>query len=228
MTILARTTIAMTSLVVVGVGLASAKKKEKVYLPGYVLKAQTVLVVILPDAGQTMDDPLANEKAQADVEDAFTKWGRFQLVQDASQADLVIGIRKGTGKDSNPTVSGGPADSPVGIDTKDNQIRVIGRQGPPADATQPGMPPGTNGPNDRAHPGMEVGARDDTFELFRGGVPDPVNGTVVWRYIEKDGLKPPGVAAVDKFRIAIEESEKAAQQKQQQQKQQQQGQKQNP
>jgi hypothetical protein len=38
----------------------------------------------------------------------------------------------------------------------------------------------------------------------------------VWKYIAKDGLKLPGVAAVDQFRIAIEESEKAAQQKQQQ------------
>lgn len=224
MTILARTTMAMICLVVVAVGLASPKKKEKVYLPGYVLKAQTVLVVILPDAGQTIDDPFANDKAQVDVENAFMKWGRFQLVQDASRADLVIGIRKGTGKDANPTVNGGPADSPVAIDAKDNQIRVIGRQGPPADATQPGIPTGTNGPNDGAHPGMEVGARDDTFELFRGGVPNPVDGTVVWKYIEKDGLKPPGVTAVDQFRVAIEESEKAAQQKQQQQ----QGQKKNP
>lgn len=226
MTILARTTMTMICLVVVALGLASPKKKGKMYLPGYVLKAQTVLVVILPDAGQTMDDPFANEKAQADVENAFTKWGRFRLVPDASQADLVIGIRKGTGKDSNPTINGGPADSPVAIDTRDNQIGVMGRQGPPADPPQPGIPRGTNGPNDKAHPGMEVGAQDDTFELFQGRVHDPVDGPVVWRCVEKDGLKPPGVAAVDQFRIAIEESEKAAQEKQQPS--QQKGQKQNP
>ena len=59
------------------VGMAEREeKKEKVISPGYVLKAQTVLVaVILPDAGKTTDDPLANQKAQADVENAFMKWG---------------------------------------------------------------------------------------------------------------------------------------------------------
>jgi hypothetical protein len=213
-------------LTIAAMGIASAKKKEKVYLPAYVLRAQTVQVVILPDAGKTLDDPLANQKAQGDVENAFLKWGRFRLVQDASQADLVIGIRKGTGKISNPTISGGPVDSPVAIDSKDNQIRVIGQQGRPPDGTQPGTPTGTNGPNDRAHTGMEVGAQDDTFEVFQGGVQYPVDGAPVWKYIAKDGLKLPGVAAVDQFRIAIEESEKAAQQKQQQS--QQQGQKKNP
>lgn len=226
MTILARRTMATICLAIAAMGIASAKKKDKVYLPGYVLKAQTVLVVILPDAGKTNDDPLANQKAQGDVENAFLKWGRFRLVQDASQADLVIGIRKGTGKISNPTINGGPVDSPVAIDTRDNQIRVIGQQGRPADVTQQGAPTGTNGPNDRAHTGMEVGAQEDTFEVFQGGVQYPVDGAAVWKYIAKDGLKLPGVAAVDQFRIAIEESEKAAQQKQQQS--QQQAQKKNP
>jgi hypothetical protein len=227
MTILAQRAIAIICLAIAAVGIASAKKKEKVYLPGYVLRAQTVLVVILPDAGTTIDDPLANRKAQADVESAFMKWGRFRVVQDASQADLVIGVRKGTGKNVNPTVSGGPVDSaPVAIDTTDKQIRAIGQQGRPSDVTQPGAQPGTNGPNDRTHTGMEVGAKDDTFEVFQGGVQYPVDSTAVWKYIAKDGLKPPGVAAVDQFRIAIEQSEKAALEKQQQS--QQQGQKKNP
>jgi len=43
-----------------------------------------------------------------------------------------------------------------------------------------------------------------------------VDNPPVWKYIAKDGLKPPGVAAVEEFRKAVEESEKAAQQKQQQ------------
>lgn len=182
--------------------------------------AQAVLVVILPDAGQTIEDPLANREAQADVENAFMQWGRFRLVQDASQADLVIGIRRGTGKNANPTINGGPVDAPVAIDTKDNQIRVIGQQGRPTDVTQMGTPTGTNGANDRAHTGMEIGAQDDTFEVFQGRVQYPVDVAAMWKYVAKDGWKPPGVAAVDQFRNAIEESEKAAQQKQQQSQQQ--------
>jgi hypothetical protein len=50
----------------------------------------------------------------------------------------------------------------------------------------------------------------------------------VWQYIAKDGLKPPAVTAVEQFRKAVEEAEKAAAQKQKQQQQQQQGQKKNP
>jgi hypothetical protein len=38
-----------------------------------VWKAKTVLVVILPDAGEPTDDPLANRRAQEEVEKAFMK-----------------------------------------------------------------------------------------------------------------------------------------------------------
>ena len=80
----------------------------------------------------------------------------------------------------------------------------------------------TNAPNDRAQTRMEVGAENDTFKVFKGGVEYPVDYAPVWNYIAKDGLKPPSVAAVEEFRKAVEESEKAAAQKQQQ------GQKKNP
>jgi hypothetical protein len=220
MTMRGRRTIAMLGLAIAAAGMASAKKKEKVYLPGYVLKAQTVFVVILPDAGKTLADPLANRKAQAEVESAFIKWGRYRLVLDASQADLIIGVRKGTGKIANPTVNGGPADSRPAR-TADSQVGVGGQQGRPTDVTQQGVPMETIGPNDRAHIGMEVGAEDDTFEVFQGGVQYPADNAAVWKYIAKDALRPPGVAAVEQFRNAVEESEKAAQQKQQQQSQQQ-------
>jgi hypothetical protein len=211
------------ALVVISGGMASAKKKEKAYLPDYVWKAQRVLVVILPDSGESVDAPNANRKTQEEVEKAFMKWGRYRLVQEASQADLVVGVRKGTGKIANQTVSGGPVDSrPATIETTDNQVRIGVQQGHPTDVTQDGTPPGMNGPNDRAHTGMQVGAEDDVFKVFQGGVPYPVDNAPVWNYVSKDGLKPPGMAAVEQFRKAVEESEKAAAQKQQQ------GQKKNP
>jgi len=216
------TTLAM-ALVVISGGMASAKKKEKAYLPDYVWKAQRVLVVILPDSGESVDAPNANRKTQEEVEKAFMKWGRYRLVQEASQADLVVGVRKGTGKIANQTVSGGPVDSrPATIETTDNQVRIGVQQGHPTDVTQDGTPPGMNGPNDRAHTGVQVGAEDDVFKVFQGGVPYPVDNAPVWNYVSKDGLKPPGMAAVEQFRKAVEESEKAAAQKQQQ------GQKKNP
>ena len=75
MTFVAGATSAAMVLVVMSAGMASAKKKVKAYLPDYVLKAQSVFVVILPDAGEPIDDPSANRKAQEEVEKAFMKWG---------------------------------------------------------------------------------------------------------------------------------------------------------
>ncbi|HXR33076.1 MAG TPA: hypothetical protein VN830_05190 [Verrucomicrobiae bacterium] len=204
------------------VGLASAKKKEKVLLPDYVLTAQTVAVFILPETGEPMTDPFANRKAQEEVEKAIMKWGRFRLTQEAFTADLVIGVRKGTGKIMNPTISGGPVDSRPGtIETTDNQVRIGMQQGRPPNGTQTGEASG------RTSPGMEAGSiTEDLLQVFRGGDTYAANSAPVWTYSVKDGLNPPGVAAVEKFRKTLEEAEKAAAQKQQQS--QQQGQKKNP
>jgi hypothetical protein len=217
---------AAMALVVMLVGMATAKKKEKVYLPEYVLKAQTVLVVILPDSGEPMNDPFANRKAQEDVEKAFMKWGRYRLALEASTADLVIGIRRGTGQAASPTIYGGPVATdrrPATVETTDNQIRIGAQQGQPPSTTQEGDASGIGGqntPNDGPHIGMEAGAQDDTFMVFHGGVPYPADYAPVWKHIAKDGLKAPGVAAVEQFRKEVEESEKAAAQKKQQQQQQ--------
>jgi hypothetical protein len=214
---------AAIALVLMAAGVTSAGKKEKVVLPEYVLKAKIMLVVILPDAGEPTDDPFANRRAQEEVEKALMKWGRFQLTQDADLADLVIGVRKGTGKIANPTVNGGPVDSRPGtVEATDDAIRVGVMKGHPPDVTQPGDPRlGTNGTGgsttDKPHPGVEVGARDDMFKVFQGKVQYPVDNAPVWKYTEKDGLKPPEVKAVAEFRKAVEESEKAAAQKQQKQ-----------
>lgn len=56
----------------------SAKNKKKQVLPEYVLRAQTVGVVIRPEAGEPLTSPNANRTAQTNVEDAITKWGRFK------------------------------------------------------------------------------------------------------------------------------------------------------
>ena len=129
-------TLVVTALIGMSAGIAIAKKKEKAYLPDYVLKAQSVLVVIMPDTGEPLDDSSANRKAQEEVEKALMKWGRYRLALDANTADLVIGVRKGTAKLANPTVSGGPVDSrPASVETTDNQVRILAQQGRPTDLT---------------------------------------------------------------------------------------------
>jgi hypothetical protein len=213
----------MLALVIAAPGLASAKKK--VYLPNFVLKAQTVMVVILPGAGEPLNDPDANRNAQANVEKAFMKWGRYQIVHDASQADVLVGVRKGTGKMGNPTVSGGPIDSsPATVETTDSDIHASVQQGHLPDLTQQPTLTGTETPSARPHAGVEVGPRDDTFNVFQGRREYPLDSPTVWRCTLKDGLNAPDVTAVEQFRKAVEESDKAAAQSQQQQ----QSQKKNP
>lgn len=192
-------------LIVLGVTpLTHAKNKNKQVLPDYALNAQTVLVVILPEAGEPLTSPTANRTAQDNVEKALMKWGRFRLVMEAQTADLVIAVRKGHA--SGPTVINSPTDSrPVIVQPTDGDIRVGGQQGRPPDLNNPGL----GGPADRGpRIGGDMGTPEDTFELYRGGVEYPLDAAPVWRYIAKDALNGPQVIAVERFRKVLDESEK--------------------
>ena len=189
-----------------------ANEKEKTYLPDVVVKAETVLVVILPGGGEPINDPSASQKAKEEVEKALMKWGRYRLALDKNWADLVIGVRKGTGKTVAPTINGGSVDkSPGTIETTNDSVRIGVQRGRPPAVSQEDSPSGP------VRTGGEVGAENDMFEVFLGGmdIAYPVDNAPVWKYIAKDGLKPPRVAAIQEFRKAVEESEKAAAQRQQ-------------
>lgn len=176
---------------------AKPKHKQKPALPDVVWQARSVAVVILPNSPDPAGDPSANEKAKQDVEDAILKWKRFRLEMEPSVADIVVGVRKGSGKLANPTVSHGPMDSPSGtIEATDDTVRIGVSQHQAANT-----PP---------TPGVAVGGGDDVLEIFLQGGSAPV-----WKYVAKDGLKAPGMLAVGKFREAVEEAEDAAKQKQQ-------------
>ena len=79
-------------IVLLVVPLAPAKNKKKQVLPNYVLKAQTVAVVIRPYAGEPVTNPTANRTAEDNVERALTQWGRFRLVTDAQVAGITPAI----------------------------------------------------------------------------------------------------------------------------------------
>ena len=112
--------------------------KEKVILPADVLNAQTVLIVIQPEAGEPLTDPDANRRAQDDVERALTKWGRFQVVMSSQTADLIITVRKGTGRMVTPSIGGGPIDNrPVILQPGEGgDVRIGGQRGHPPDLSQ--------------------------------------------------------------------------------------------
>jgi hypothetical protein len=182
-----------------------AKNKKKQLLPDYVLKAQSVLVVIHPDAGEALTSPMANRTAQDEVERAITKWGRFQLATDARDAELIIAVRKGT--KNGPVIMHSPADNrPVILQPGNNgDVRAGQQTGRPPDLTMP-----TPGDMDNRGPqlGNQIGSSDDTFEVYMGGGEYPLDSPPLWRYIAKDSLNAPQVQAVEQFRKAIEESEK--------------------
>lgn len=205
--------------------LGFAKDKQKATLPDYVLQARTVAVVIDPDAGVSLSDPQANQVAQRDVETALLNWGRFQPILAGQNADLVIVVRRGTGKVAAGTVHD-PRQSrrPVAIDPTNNGIDVGMQRGqaPPyagdlPDASQSGIPSGSqNMPDGRMdeqpHPQAEIGnaSSEDSFLVYRGKVDDPLESSPVWRYEAKNALKPHTVPAVDAFRKAVNQADQAA------------------
>jgi hypothetical protein len=187
--------------------LGIAKDKKKSAVPDYVLKARTVYVLIDPDAGTSLTAPMANKTAQDDVEKALMKWGRLSPVIDMGSADLVITVRKGSGKIVDRTIGGQPTnDRPVVVQQTDNAIRVGVQQGRPPDATGPA-------PQDtRPQQQTEVGSSQDMFVVYQGHVGNPAeNAPIAWRFSSKDALRSDDVPAVAAFRKAIEDAEKKQQ-----------------
>jgi hypothetical protein len=187
------------------VPLAGAKNKQA--LPNYVLDAQTIAVVIMPDAGEPVTDPAVNRTAEQNVEKALLQWGRYRLIPDALTANLIVAVRKGHA--GGPAISSAPIDTrPVILQPSPGTIYVGGQQGAPPDVTQQ---PGPQPP--RPTISHEAGTADDTFELFLGGVEYPMDAAPIWRYIAKDALDAPEVRAVEQFRKAVADSEKQRKQK---------------
>lgn len=184
--------------------LAAGKDKNKVILPDVVLQAETVLVVIDPNAGVAPDAPLANQTARDDVEKALMNWGRFSLANDVSTADLVITVRRGNGKIAQGTIGGMPTNSrPVIFQPTDSGGRIGGSRGTPPTAGDP-TGPGSSDP----HPQIEAGPTQDTFVVYYGKRDNALEFPAAWRYTAKDALRSPGVPAVDAFRQAIAAAEK--------------------
>jgi hypothetical protein len=179
-----------------------AKNKKKQLLPDYVLRAENVMVVIPPDAGEALTNPRENRTAQDDVERAIVTWGRFRVTTNAQTADLIIAVRKGN--KGGPIIAHSPADNRPVIFEPGIAGAQVGRQaGRPPDLSEP-LPGGSRGPQ----LGNQIASSEDTFEVYMGGREYPLDAPPLWRYIAKDSLNAPQVDAVEQFRKAIEESEK--------------------
>jgi hypothetical protein len=179
-----------------------AKDKPKSTLPSYVLRARTVTVIVDPKAGVSIEDPQANQVAQKDVETALMNWGRLQPVLAMQSADLIIVVHRGHGRLVDQTISDSRQNNRTGmIATSDNAVTIGAQHGPQNQTDVDGAP---------AHPQTEIGGSDDSFTVYQAGVENPLDASPAWRYTAKDGLRPHSVPAVDEFRKALTEAEKAA------------------
>ena len=204
---MARRWFPLIPLFLVAIPFAPAKDKKEI-LPAYVLQARTVLVVIDPDAGVSSSNPSENRTAQEDVEKALMNWGRFRPVLDATDADLVISVRRGHGKAVTNTIGGVPNNRPVIMEPIDSGIRIGAQHGTPPSGTADSPPP-------RPHPQTEIGPTEDTFIVYPAKTEYPLDNAPVWRYVAKDALSSPSVPAVAQFQKVIEQTENELAQKQQ-------------
>jgi hypothetical protein len=190
------------------------KDKNKSALPEDVLRAQTVRVMIDPDSGEPLNQPMANATARENVEKALSEWGRYRLVMDEEPADLIVVVRTGNPR-GTPTIKGGPLDRRPGeAQGTDSTIRIGGHTGQNPQQNDPSMDPIDRGP----HVSNEIGPSDDMFAVYRGGSGSyPLDAPPVWRYIAKNCLQAPQVSAVEKFRKAVTDSQKPTVSQQQKQ-----------
>jgi hypothetical protein len=182
-------------------------KDSKPILPAYILNAHSVVVLVDPTAGVSLDDPNANQTARQDVENAMLKWGRFTTRLSTQVADLVIVVRKGRGKLVDETVPDARQNNrPGSMGSADNGINVGMQRGPQPPVQQ------TDTRNEPSQ--VEVGRVYDSFEVYAGNTEHPLDGLPGWKWVRKDGLHAHDVPAVDAFRKAIEDAEKKAKQQQ--------------
>ena len=191
---------------------AGAGQKDKAVLPSYILTAHTIAVRIAAEAGVPVTDPEWNRDAERDVEAALLNWGRFEVEMNGGQADLIVVMRRGTGKLAAGDVRDPGRNRRIGsAQATENGVSLGAQRGVPQDATGS---TGTRGAVGRsAEPQAEVGGTDDAFVVYEGHTSDPLDEPAGWRFVRKDGVKPDRsqrVPAVEAFKKAVEEAEKAA------------------
>src|SRR5579862_8416988 len=146
---------------------AAAKDKKKSQIPDLILRAQTVHVVIDPYVGEPLDQPNANASARDNVEKALTEWGRYRVVMDGEESDLVIMIHTGDDRMARPTMKGGPIDQRAGVgQNTPSSIRIGGQQGQPP-FNDPSMDP-QSPQNQGPRVSNDVGPRTDSFVVYQG------------------------------------------------------------
>ena len=172
--------------------LAANKKPQ---LPKEVVAARYVHVQNIYGSDFDTRVPPEDHLAVGDVEKAIQTWGKYTLTLRASEADLIIVVRKGRLLSANGGVKVGGGRVP-GSDTSDDGV-AIGKR-PPSDSTEPrtSIPKGV-------YVGAESGSKDDALLVYLQSL-GGVNSAPVWMKMEEKGLEAPDLALFKEFKAAVE------------------------
>jgi hypothetical protein len=172
--------------------------KDKKHLPDDLLKAQTFAIVVSVDANEVAANPNVKETLQKQLETAMVNWGRYRPAA-IGTADLLIVAHRGhvnppdlvsrpdKPKWSNPNTGPGPYPDTPGL--KNPGLDVPGREA------------------------AKLRAEEDSFEVYPARTQGLSDATRLWQYRAALALHGSKIAAIEKFRKAIDESEKQLKQK---------------
>jgi hypothetical protein len=178
-----------------------AKDKNKSSLPDAVLQAQTVRVVVSPDAGLSINQPTANANARDRVENALQAWGRFKIVYEGD-SDLVIAVRASNGQAASPTIENGSTDTHIS-GVQYGKVTVGTSQGHGPAMSEPTVNSKSTGP----HVGKQIDGGRDLFAVYQGGPMYKMSAPPLWKCERKNALKAPDMVAIREFRKAVDTAE---------------------
>jgi hypothetical protein len=186
-----------------GSSLLVAQHKKKPAVSAIFKNARYVYV-------QAMDGDITNphlfpedRQAISDVEDALRAWQRYTFAINASQADLIIIVRKGrlAGLQGHGGISAGPHPMPPMSPGGQN----------------PSQNPSQNQDADQIGARAEVGPDSDLLRVY-GTNPEGKRIGPIWTGEQQDGLGGPDVPLLQQLRSAVENAYPSAPQQPQQKK----------
>lgn len=157
--------------------------KDKPIFPRLIVNARYVLVTTyFGDEPANVRVTPADRQAAADVENAIRKWGRYTVVYERKNADLIFLIRKGRIAEVQPGIS----------------IHA-GSQKPT---------PGQERPNSGVAPILvgDAGDPEDMLAVYDAGL--GIDNSPLWRSREADGLNPPEMSLIKELRTKVEAAAK--------------------
>jgi len=214
-----RNAVLVSVLVVCGVvGTAPAKTKKEAQLSRLFCHAQYVYVETTegdPDVEVARDYP-DDYKAAIGVEQRMQHWGRYTLVYQPDQADLVWVVwkqRKGGNRYPGQPTQMPPATmpQPPGSGTDPGTGPGQNPGGPGQNPNRPGQNPGGIGEPDgvgtsRGGPGVGVMLPvTDQLAIFMGSS-DVSDAAPIWKKAEKDGLSEPDMPLFGKIADAVDDA----------------------